>query len=197
MNENFLIQYQGTVSDEIILEFQKDLKEFKVIVEKQQDSEYHYATGNLFNDIVLFISENQTSLIVSGLIVRASYDLLKYSITKLIKGLKKKSPSEQIEKLKKISINHRIYDKNIEFEIESNLSDELIEKAIDKSFDLIKQEQIKEILNNRDFLSKEYDYNQAKFIFNKDSGLWEPINYGQIRKDFEDFQRKANENFNS
>ncbi|HBG70483.1 MAG: hypothetical protein A2W93_09510 [Bacteroidetes bacterium GWF2_43_63] len=196
MNENFLIQYQETVPEEIIFEFQEDLKEFTVIVEKQPDSEYHYSTGNLFNDIVIFINENQTGLIVSGLIVRASYDLLKFSITKLIKGLKKKSPKEQTENLRKISINHRIYGKIIEFEIETNLSDDLIERAIDKSFDTIKQEQIKEILNNRDFLSKEYDYNQAKFIYNKATGLWEPINYGQTRKDFEDFQRKANEDFN-
>lgn len=199
MNDNFFIQYQDTVKDGIIFEFQNDLENFNVVVEKQSDSEYQYATGNVFSDIVLFISENQTSLIVSGVIVRVTYDLLKYSITKLIKGLKKNTQKKtgQTEKTKKISVKHILDGKTIEFEIEVNLSDELIEKAISQSFELLKEQQLKTIINNRDFLSKEYDYKQAKFIFNENSKIWEPINFGGIRKEYEALIKRANEDFNS
>jgi len=34
--------------DEIIIEFQNDLENFNVVIEKQSDSEYQYATGNVF-----------------------------------------------------------------------------------------------------------------------------------------------------
>ncbi len=196
MNDTFLIQYQHDIPDELILELQNNLQEFNIVVEKQSDSEYEYATGSLINDIIVYVSENQTSLIVSGLIVRTTYDLLKFSISELFKGLKKhlnKSGDKKSE-LKKISVKHRIGDKTIDFELETNLKDELIERVIEQSFELLKGENAKAIIANQDYLSKEYDYKQAKFVFNEQNGLWEPINYGAIRKEYNDLIRNANQN---
>ncbi len=199
MNENFIIQYQESIHDDSILEFKNDLKGYNVIIDKQPEPEYHYATGSLINDIIIFISENQTNLIVSGLIVRGTYDLLKFSITKLISRIRKKAQSkgEEITETKKISVKHNIGDKTIEFEIEANLSDELIEKAIEQSFQLLQEQQTIEILKDVNFLSKEYDYKQAKFIFNEKNNLCEPINYGEIRKEYVELIKKANQDFNS
>lgn len=186
MNDTFLIQYQHDIPDELILELKNNLREFNVIVEKQPDSVYEYATGSAINDILIYISENQTSLIVSGLIVRATYDLFKFSIGDLYKGLKKHLSKDSNGKLgqKKISIKHRIGEQTLDFELETNLNDDLVEKAIEQSFELLKSEKTKEIITNKDYLSKEYDYKQAKFLFNVNNGLWEPINYGEIRKEY-------------
>jgi hypothetical protein len=197
MDDPFLIQYQPDIPEKLILEFKHDLQDFNVIVEKQTDSESEYAVSTFINDIIIYISQNQTALIVSGLIVRATYDLLKFSLGKLFTGLKKHIAQSNVinPEQKKISIKHTIGDKTIEFELETNLSDELYEKVIEQSFEILKDDNTQTILYNQDYLSKEFDYRQAKFIFNEQSGLWEPINYGIIRKKYEDSIKNVNQSF--
>ncbi len=186
MNDTFFIQYQDDIPEELIAELRHNLQKFNIVVEKQTGSEYEYATGSLINDIIIYISENQTSLIVSGLIIRASYDLLKYSLGILFKGLKKhlQQSGDQKSIIKKISIKHRIGEKTVDFELETNIKDEMVEKAIDQSFEVLKSEDTKSIIKDQNYLSKEFDFKQAKFIFNEQNGLWEPINYGAIRKEY-------------
>ncbi len=195
MKDTIVIQCKNDIPNDLILDLKSNLNGFEIVFEKQQpDSDFEYASGSSINDILIYISQNQTSLIVSGLLINTTYDILKFSICQLYKGLKKllnNNRNKQKPEQRKISIKHTIGEKTIEFELETNLSDKLTEMIIEKSFEVLKSENINEILNNKDFLSNEYDYKSAKYTYNTDTNSWEPINYGKIRKEIIELNNDA------
>jgi hypothetical protein len=194
MKDIIVIQYNRNLPNELIDKFKEDLPEFTVFIEKQTDSEWEYATGSFINDIIIYISDNYTSLIVTGLIVRASYDLLKHAILELFKGLKKSPKIKTSDKTKKMSIKCHIGEKTLDFEMETNLNDEIIEKAIDQSFQLLKDHEHEDIIDNMDYLSQEFDFKQVKYLYNPNNNLWEPVNYGEIRKKKQELLNRAYKN---
>jgi len=199
MKETLIIQYKNYIEDDIILEFKDKLKDFEIITEKLPEPEFHYATGDVVSDILIFINENQTALIVSNILGRATYDLLKYSIKELFTGfkklLKRKNNKETNTKSHTLTLNFKILDKSVDFEINATLDNETANKAIDKAFEYLESKRTEQDLQNQDYLSKEYDYNLAKYKYNSESGLWFPINYGDERRKLKNLIDKANNEF--
>lgn len=194
------IHTQKYVDETLIQEFKTSLEntdEFTVINTKEK-GEYYNASGYI-PEILLFINENATALIVSNLLIRPLYDILKGSIINLYVKTKsyfkaKKDGNKNGKTIISLQITTDT-NFNCDFNMEGNISEENIEKTIDNIFTLLKDQQHLEIMKNKDFVTKENGIEKLTFELDKDKNIWLPTNYGKIRSEMNEFQKRMEKKF--
>lgn len=207
MTEELKIVYQHYIPDELISNFEKlglD-KQLKVDIKKEKEEQkYHNFTGSEISDIVIYIQQHTTELIVSGMLVNLAYDMLiggiKLLWTELSKLAIKKLQSGSKEKDKRKSISVRLMDKEraIEIILDGDFAtEEQASKIIDESFKFMSSPKLNETFNNPDFIPNEKAKPKIRLIYNMEKQVWEPENFGEYRRIMAEYEKWANENLSS
>lgn len=205
MTEEFKIVYQHYIPDELISEFEKiglD-KQLQVDIRKEKvEQKYYNFTGSEISDIVIYIQQHTTELIVCGLLVNLAYDTLIGGIKLLWTGLSKlaikklQSDGKVTEKPKSISIRLMDKDRAVEIVLNGEVpTDEQASKIIEESFKFMNSSKLNEAFNNPDFIPNEKP--RIRLIYNKEKQVWAPENFGVYRKEIAEYERWANENLSS
>jgi len=204
MKEELKIIYQHYVPDELISEFEKSGLENQLEIEikkKKEEQKYYNFTGSEIPDIIIYLQQHTTELIAGGLIVAGAYDLLKSSLKLLWTGLTKlaikklESSGKQTDKAKSISLRLMDKDRAIEIILEGNINEELADKIIDESFKFINSDKLNEAFNNPDFNPGKMEKPKIRLIYNVEKQIWEPENFGEYKRKFDQYKKWAEQNF--
>lgn len=206
MKEETIIVYQDYIPDKLIGDF-KALGLDKVfdidISTKKEVEKYSYFTGYEIVDIVIYIQQHTTELIVSGLLVNSAYDLLKGGLKLLWVGLSKlsinklQSDGKETGKPKSISVRLVNEDRTVEFVLEGDINEEQADKIIDESFKFISSTRLNDAFQNPDFLLTTEDKPCIRLIHNKEKHVWEPEDFGKYRKQMNEFQKWIEKDFDN
>lgn len=160
------------------------------------DGEWSNFSGDEIADIIVFVKEHKTELIVAGLLVPITYDVLKFAIASLWKALKKTLfKAEDKEEFEKKHISLRIQDadgKLVSLEIEGNITEGQIEVILDKAFQYLNQGKKEDLFTNTDFVNTINNQQSVQLFYNAETEIWEPVNYAELRKQWDDLMGKIN-----
>lgn len=206
MKEELKIVYQHYIPDNLINDFEKSGldRQLQVDIKKEREEQKYYNfTGSEISDIVVYIQQHTTELIVGGLLVSLAYDTFIGSIKLLWKGLSKlvikriQSGGKETDKPKSISLRLMDKDRAVEVVLNGDVDDKQAEKLISEAVKFISSEKLNEAFENPDFIPKETEKPRIRLIYNKEKQIWEPENFGEYRRQMEEFQRWANEKFDN
>lgn len=195
MENDVEIRYRHLPS-EITDDFKKSLEKSDLILKVSHDrKEYFNFTGGP-SDILIYINQHLTELLITGLLAPALYDGLKYSLKntwkKLVQHYKKRN--YQIEEDKNcIELNFKLHkDKTIEFNLNGSIDEKAINVTVDKMFEyLTDKPKHDEDLNNPDLLDGHSLKPRIRLQFNSRTNKWEPTNFAKLKKQIEELRRAA------
>jgi len=167
--EDIASEFKSLISDEYVVEIQKD------------EEEHLYATGETIAIIIIF-GDFFLKAIASGM----TYDLVKTGIVNAFSKLKSLFPKQT----KRISLQHKVDDTTVEFELETNLSEDIIKDVIEKSFN--QTNKLKEITKEKKYKSEE---GNCLLKFNESTGNWEPVDFDEMREYFKKQQEELGNKF--
>lgn len=202
-NAEISVTYKYYIPDDWVKELEDSLATQGIQLKKEKDKEEYYDfTGPELADIILFIRDNPESIFLAP----ALYDIVKAGLIGLWKTLrtlivnKIRSGSDSETKGEKISVRYQdSKDRRIEIEIniEKNINDDLIEDIIDKSLEVLKSNKKEEIFNQPEYVDNSQGRPRMELKYNPETEKWEPVNFGEIRRKMEEYQRWAEENLPS
>jgi len=197
--KKLLIEYQHYIPETIINEFEKSGigNEFAVEYVKKEKPRYSNFTGEEIRDIVIFVQQHETELIVKGLLIKATYDLLKAGIKGLWSELKKinDKKAEPSRSNRCMSIHLQDKERTIEIKLDGDFDDKVADTMLDKAIEFIQSNEVEKSFTNPDFIPNGRPQPTINLIYNKEKGTWEPENFGQYRRRMKDIERKAERNF--
>ncbi|MCJ7448610.1 MAG: hypothetical protein MUO72_13050 [Bacteroidales bacterium] len=192
------IIYKHYVPEDWIEEFETAIQTSSISFKKIKDEDkYSNFTGPELSPILIFIRDNPESIFLAP----ALYDILKTSIVSLWKKLKSLSVkkirlSETEPKQKKISIRYEdAQQRQVTINIDGDLNNDMIEEIVEESLKIIKTDIKEEFFQQPDFVTKSQEHDIIELKYNVKSKAWEPINFGDIRRKMDEYQKWAKENF--
>ena len=193
--------YKHYIPEDWIEEFETSIQEIKVSFNKSKDEgRYYNFVGPELADIIIFIRDNPESIFLAP----AIYDIVKSSLVGLWKKLKSlkvekmKSGGSIEEKQKKISVRYEdSQNRRISINFVGNIDNEIIEEVVEKSLDVIKTDKKEELFREPDFVDNSSGKITIELKYNPKTKVWEPENFGDIRRKTDDFQKWAEANFDS
>ncbi len=207
MTEELKIVYQHYVPDELISDFEKLRldKQLQVDIKKEKEEQKYYNfTGSEISDIVIYIQQHTTELIVGGLLVNLAYDTLIGGIKLLWTGLSKlaikklQSGGKETDKPKSISVRLIDKDRAVEILLDGDVAtEEQANKIIEESFKFMNSPKLNEAFSNPDFIPNEKAKPRIRLIYNKEKQIWEPENFGEYRRKIAKYEKWANENLSN
>ncbi len=177
------IEVHNKISVDFIEDFKSSLKGICNVEVEKPEEEISNVTGEIFNDIIIYFHQHFSELTLHLLVI---------GLTKLHEKLIKNSSNTS--KTNKISLRHRVNDKTVEFELDPNLSENVKESIIHKSFEQTYKQDLLKITSNPKYLLFNNDFKSSKFTYNQETGLWVPLDYGSIRTEIEKSQKEIEEN---
>jgi len=161
---------------------------------KIDNGEWSNFTGDEVADIIIFIKQHKDELIV-GLIGSAVFEILKYSISKMWKALKKVVFSEKDkDDQEQRHISVRIEDMDgrlVEIEFKGSIPVENIEQTIDKAFQYLDKDKKIEIFSDRNYVNEYMGQESVQLHYNPEKDAWEPFNYSELKKQWDDLMRRS------
>jgi hypothetical protein len=200
MTKNIEIKYRY-VPPEIIKDFEIHIDESLSVDIIHDNEDYDNFIGGPA-DVIVYINQHLTELIIGGYLINATYDGIKYAIIgtwkKIVKYYSKQKNELQKDK-NFIKLKFKVKSgKTVEFDLNGNISEKLIESLTDKIFSYLKNQDQQEIdFSNRELKNMEDFEPTLRFHYNSKSKKWEPVNYTLLRKQIEELMRKASEDFDS
>jgi hypothetical protein len=200
MTENLQIQVKYRhVPVEIISDL--NCLEKNIEVNLVHDELEHFNAAGGPADIIVYINNHLTELMVGGLIFPAVYDGVKFCVKSAWKKLVayySSRKSQYHDDGNSITLSFEIKpDKTIEYHLEGNIKDESIDKLTEEIFRHLKNTSlIDSSFNNPDFKNETEEKPKIRMRFNKETEKWEPVNYTLLRKEFDDFLKQAEDNYN-
>jgi hypothetical protein len=179
----------------IVDEFRDNLAEKGIKSSVEIDEgDWSNFSGDEIADIIVFIKEHKTELIVAGLLVPITYDVIKFAIAVMWKDLKKVAfKAEDKEGFEKKHISLRVQDadgKLVNLEIEGNIPEGQIEIILDKAFQYLDKDKKEDLFTNADFVNITNNQQSVQLIYNAETDIWEPVNYAELRKQWDDLMSK-------
>ena len=207
MTEEFKIVFQHYIPEELIADFEKtglnENLDIELVLEKEEQKFYNFS-GSEIADIVIYIQQHTTELLVGGLLVSTTYDILKGGVKLLWTGLSKlavkklQSGGKETDKPKSISVRLMGKERAVEIVLDGDVNEEQADKIIDESFKYVNSEKINEDFKNPDFIpNNKAEKPRIRLIYNKEKQTWEPENFGEYRRKMEEYQRWAEQNLDS
>lgn len=205
MAQKVSIIFQYYLSKKLIQEFENlhlnTKKNSSIQIGVEPKSQLENFEGKEISDIVIYIQQHKTELIVGGLIVNATYDIFKSGIKFLWTGLCKlpikKSKHKKDIPQKSITVKFESNDRIAEVAFEGDIDVTQIESVIDKAIDFINSDKLETAFKTPDFIPSREDKPRIRLKFNQDKQIWEPENFGDYRRQMEDMMRWAENNLSS
>ncbi|HDL01041.1 MAG TPA: hypothetical protein ENH23_02280 [candidate division Zixibacteria bacterium] len=192
--------YKHYIPEDWIEELETAIKTTDVPFKKSKDEDKYYNfTGPELADIIIFIKDNPESIFLAP----ALYDIVKVSIVGLWKKLtslnvKKMQSGETEAKQKKISVRYEdAQQRRVTINIEGDLDNDIIEEIVEEALEVIKTDKKEEFFQQPDFVDNSQGVKAMELKFNPETKVWEPENFGDIRRKMDDYQKWAEENFDS
>jgi hypothetical protein len=180
------------VNKDIIGDFSHQLSKKGINPNVEIDNgEWSNFTGDEIADIIIFIKQHRDELIV-GLVGSAVFEILKFSIAKMWKGLKKAVFTEKDKddpEQKHISV--RIEDTDgrlVEIEFKGNIPVENIEQTIDKAFQYLDKNKKNEIFSDRNYVNEYMGQESVQLHYNAQTDTWDPYNFAELKKQWDDLK---------
>ena len=207
MNGQLKLVYTGDVSDELISEFIEsgigEKLQVEIVTQRKEDKYYNFSGGEI-SDIVIWVNQYLTKDIITGAIIGGvvgnfAYDLLKNGLKLLWSGLTKlvTEKPQKAKKINRISVRLMDKDKAIEIMLDGEVSEEQADKMIEAALEFARSENIDSAFDNPDYIPKETSQPLIRLEFNKDTQVWEPVNFGEQRRKWDEYQKWAREQFSS
>lgn len=166
----------------------------------------HHDRLELFNasggsaDIVIYINNHLTELIVGGLLVNAVYDGIKFCIKSSWKKLVayySSRKSKYYDDGTSITLSFEIKpDKTVEYHLEGKVDSAAIDELTEELFrHLNNVSLIEKQISNPDFQDDPDDKPKIRMRFNKKAGKWEPVNFAEWRKELKNHLKRAEDEF--
>lgn len=194
------IIYKYYVPEELIKEFELELQKEGFAVNPVKDEEsVNNLEGPELSDIVVFIKDNPYSIFLAP----ALYDVVKFGLGKLWRGIlklnvKKVTPKSTEPKNKKLSVRYEDANgKKIRINIEGNIDEESVERAIEKCLNILISDKKKDLFDEPNFVDNSLGIEEVELNYNPDTETWEPVNFGDYRKKSEQLWREALKKFDS
>lgn len=196
MKEEIMIIYQHYVPTELIEVFAPIRNELQIeITHKKQEIHFDNFNGSEISDIVIYIRQHSTEILVGNFLSAMAYDILLAGLKSLWVNLSKLAIKKiagsgtKTIKSKKISINLMNGDRVVEIVLEGDVNKSEAQAIIEKSFNFINSNKVDESFENPDFVSQKGSKKVITLIYNHEKELWEPENYGENKREFEKFVR--------
>lgn len=195
MKEELKVIYQSYISDEIIsgfTNFHLDKHLDVDLISIKEEPKFYNSSGLEIYDIVIFLNQHSTELIVGG-IGSLSYDILKSGVKFLwnkLKELQIKNITNQkvTEKYKVLSLVLKMNEKSIEVKFEGEYD---ADKLVDKAFKFLNEENIESFFNVPDYLQKS-EKPRIKIVYNPETDKWEPENFGNYKREIQKYRDSIN-----
>lgn len=196
--EHVVIEYMR-IPDEIAKDFASEVDN-SIHIKLVKSKEYESFTGGPA-DIIIYIKEHLTEILVGAIVGPAVYDSIKFSISRLWKKLISfYSRKRTIEEDKNcISLNIEFKNEGeVEFILSGSVKEKEIQEIINGLFDYLKaQNRIKTDLMNSDYQDKDSTKPKITMRFNEETKSWEPVNVVQLRKQFDELLKNASMGFDN
>lgn len=162
-----------------------------------EDEEFAHYDGGEIADIIVFIKEHATELVVTGLLAPLVYDVLKSAVSNMWKSLtkvsfRKEDKDEHTEK----HISVRIEDSQkrvVIIEIKGDLSPEKIDEIVASAFANLEASKKETLFSNKDFVSSTKNQETVQLHYNSSTGIWEPYNFSELKKEWDELMRKIDD----
>lgn len=182
------------------------ISDFETSIDKSVSLSIYHDENDHFDasaDIVIYINEHLTEILVSGVTGLLSSGI-KYAIStsfkKLIAYISKQKKKEHKEGKNRIELSFKIKpDKTIEFNLESNNVDlKTIDDINDKIFNYLKdKDQQENHFSNLSFKDNDSPKPKIKMKWNPKIKKWQPENFAEIIKQNEELIRRFNQKMDS
>lgn len=160
-----------------------------------EDERYLNFDGGEIADIIIYIKQHTTELVITTLMGPFVYDILKSAISKMWKSLIKASfRKEDKDKHEEKHISVRIEDSQnrvINIEIKGDLPAEKIDEVIAKAFAYLEASKKQALFSNKDYVSTAKTQETVQLYYNPSTSIWEPYNFSELRKEWEQLMRKV------
>lgn len=203
MKQELNITFQHYVPEELIESFTQlgiDKQSEIKIIAKKEDQEYHYYSGVEISDIIIYIQQSPAEVITNGFIIPVAYELLKNGLKFLWAGLSKisikklQSSGKEVNQPKNIYVKIINKDKSVEIILDGDANELQANKIIDESFKFINSEKLDDVFQNPDFIQENMKQKTIRLIYNKETQVWEPENFGNYRRQMEEFEKMVKQN---
>ena len=188
----------GTIVSEIPISDIQNAFGGTVVVTKENDN-FDNFSGEEMSAIVLYFNEHYAELITSGLLFPAAYDVLKGMLKKLWHGLnlliKRKESDDSPKKL--IRLHLKNHSRTVEIVFEGYDGEQQLDKIIDNAFAFVRSHEFTEAARNPDFTNTDGDKPGHMIVYDFGKKAWTPVDYGEIKKKFDELRKFAEENFDS
>ena len=149
-------------------------------------------------DIVVYVNDHLTELIVGGLMVNAVWDGIKYAVGAVWKKLitycsKRKKGNEYLE------LSFRLKpDRTIDFSLNGSFDHTMIDTAMKEIHNyLIDKERQEKDFNNPAFKDNIESKPKIRMKWNREIRNWVPENYAEIRRQHEQWLKTVNRKLHS
>jgi hypothetical protein len=182
----------------IVDEFRADLSQNGLTTTVEiEDSEWAHFDGGEIADIIVYIREHTTELVVTGLAAPFAYDLLKSSISRMWNLLTRvKFRKEDKDEPSKKHISLRIQDAQnrvVQIEINGNLTAENIEAIIASALTNLELSKKEQLFASKDFVSNIKNEQAVHLYYNPSTGFWEPYNFAKLSQEWDDLMKQIDE----
>lgn len=192
MKKTVSITTSSNLPTNFIDEFEEQLNLHGIDVDKNQlsEDEYYNFSGSDLINVLIAIKENAEAIFLFP----ALYDITKATVIGLWNKLTKTENVDQ--KNKKLVIKYTdSKNRNFKIKMEGDIDSNIVEKIVEKSFEQLKADK-EEMYQNPDLLTLDDDgIETIEMVFNPKTNSYEPINFGEMRRQMEEFQKRAEENF--
>lgn len=197
------IIYKHYIPEQLIEDFTGIINptDYKIIKIKQDDR-YSNAIGGEISDIVIYIKEHRTEIIVGGLIIPTTYLMLQSGIVHLWKKIKSlntkifQSTNKNIIRGKIISVRYEdVVGRVVKINFNGGIEDEGIENTVEKALEFTQKYSVEEVFSDPDYVIEEHDKITISINYNIEEQCWEFENFGENRRKMEEIKRWGEENF--
>lgn len=197
MNEVTIV-YQSYIPTDLITDFSNLVQPMKIEKEEVKPGPWNHFDAPEINDIVIYISQHSTEFIV-GIVGAASWDLVKSGIKFLWVGISKLPikilhARKQTDKQKNISLRLSDKTQGIEIVFEGDVTEQQADIIIDTLKDYLCSEKANEAFYISDYIPENAKKPIIRLVYNKETKLWEPVNFGDRRRQMDELRERIRNN---
>lgn len=195
------IVYQSYIPANLILEFTQLVQPVKVDTKEVKTGAWNNFDGPEINDIIIYINQHSTEFIV-GIIGAASWDILKSGIKLLWIGISKLPikilhSGTQTDKQKNISLRLSDTTRGIDVVFEGDVMEQQADTIIESLKEFLSSEKVNDAFYDSDNIPENSKKPVIRLIYNKKKKIWEPENFGEIRRKNDDLRKQIQRKFRS
>lgn len=192
------IFYKRSIPDNYVKDFIEEIYSDELIYSiEKENPDVDYFDGPELSNVVLYIEQHYIDWLIGGLTMPLIYDTFKFAMRNLYVAVKAKQKGKN-KKETLISIRVREGKRQIKIDFDESIGSEKFNIVVEKAFEHLKPDEKKKLFSNENWVATMYGGNQTVYLqYNKTTGLWEPHDLSQAKKEWDDMIKKMDDHFSS